>query len=50
MDTPANRKSQPQADYSKWAKVSEVASTIVFLASPQNLVTRGSLVTTYGQT
>jgi len=50
MDTPANRESQPKADYSKWAKVGDVASTIAFLASPQNLVTRGALVTAYGQT
>jgi len=49
LDTPANRKSQPQADYSRWVKVSDVASTVVFLASPRNVVTRGSLVTAYGQ-
>ncbi len=50
MDTPTNRQSMPNADYSKWAKVSEVAATIVFLASPQNAITRGALVPAYGQT
>jgi NAD(P)-dependent dehydrogenase (short-subunit alcohol dehydrogenase family) len=49
MDTPANRAAMPKADFGKWAKVSEVAATIAFLASPQNGVTRGALVTVYGQ-
>jgi NAD(P)-dependent dehydrogenase (short-subunit alcohol dehydrogenase family) len=48
MDTPANRKSMPGADYSKWATVSGVAKTIAFLASPQNEVTRGACVEVYG--
>jgi len=34
MDTPANRKSMPNADYAAWPKVEEVAATILFLASP----------------
>jgi NAD(P)-dependent dehydrogenase (short-subunit alcohol dehydrogenase family) len=48
MDTPANRQAMPTADPSKWAKVSEVAATVAFLASPQNAVTRGALVPVYG--
>ena len=48
MDTAANRKSMPNADYASWPKVSEVAATIAFLASPQNTVTRGALVPVYG--
>jgi NAD(P)-dependent dehydrogenase (short-subunit alcohol dehydrogenase family) len=48
MDTPANRKSMPDADYSKWPKVEEVAATIVFLASPENAVTRSAIVPVYG--
>ena len=48
MDTPANRKAMPNADYTKWPKLSEVAATIAFLASPQNIVTRGALVPVYG--
>jgi NAD(P)-dependent dehydrogenase (short-subunit alcohol dehydrogenase family) len=48
MDTPANRASMPGADYSKWAKVEDVAATIGFLASPENTVTRGGLVPVYG--
>jgi len=49
MDTPANRKSMAQADYSKWARVEDVASTIEFLASPENTCTRGGLVPVYGR-
>jgi NAD(P)-dependent dehydrogenase (short-subunit alcohol dehydrogenase family) len=49
MDTPANRKSMPNADFSKWPKVAEVAATIAFLASPANTVTRGGLVPVYGR-
>jgi len=49
MDTPINRQMMPKADYDKWAKLSEVAATIAFLASPQNAVTRGALVPVYGR-
>ena len=49
MDTPANRKAMPKADFEKWPKVEEVAATIAFLASPQNAVTRGALVPVYGR-
>lgn len=49
MDTPANRKSMPKADYDTWPKVEEVAATIVFLASPENKVTRGAVVPVYGK-
>jgi NAD(P)-dependent dehydrogenase (short-subunit alcohol dehydrogenase family) len=49
MDTPANRKAMPKADYSAWPKVEEVAATILFLASPENRVTRGAVVPVYGK-
>lgn len=49
MDTHANRKSMPDADFDAWPKVEQVASTIAFLASPDNSVTRGGLVPVYGQ-
>jgi NAD(P)-dependent dehydrogenase (short-subunit alcohol dehydrogenase family) len=49
MDTPANRNSMPKADFNVWPKVEEVAATIVFLASPQNAVTRGAVVPAYGK-
>jgi NAD(P)-dependent dehydrogenase (short-subunit alcohol dehydrogenase family) len=49
MDTPANRKSMPKADYASWPKVGEVAATILFLASPENTVTRSAIVPVYGK-
>jgi NAD(P)-dependent dehydrogenase (short-subunit alcohol dehydrogenase family) len=49
MDTPANRKAMPKADYALWPKVEEVAATILFLASPENKVTRGAIVPVYGK-
>jgi NAD(P)-dependent dehydrogenase (short-subunit alcohol dehydrogenase family) len=49
MDTPANRAAMPKADHALWPKVEEVAATIVFLASPDNRVTRGAVVPVYGR-
>jgi NAD(P)-dependent dehydrogenase (short-subunit alcohol dehydrogenase family) len=49
MDTPANRQAMPKADFSLWPKVEEVAATILFLASPENRVTRGAVVPVYGR-
>jgi NAD(P)-dependent dehydrogenase (short-subunit alcohol dehydrogenase family) len=49
MDTPANRQAMPKADFALWPKVEEVAATIVFLASPDNRVTRGAIVPVYGK-
>jgi NAD(P)-dependent dehydrogenase (short-subunit alcohol dehydrogenase family) len=49
MDTLANRRAMPRADFDTWPKVEEVAATILFLASPENRVTRGAIVPVYGQ-
>jgi NAD(P)-dependent dehydrogenase (short-subunit alcohol dehydrogenase family) len=49
MDTQANRQAMPKADFTLWPKVEEVAATIVFLASPDNRVTRGGIVPVYGK-
>jgi NAD(P)-dependent dehydrogenase (short-subunit alcohol dehydrogenase family) len=48
MDTEANRKAMPKADHGAWPKVEEVAQTVLFLASPDNKVTRGAIVPVYG--
>ena len=48
LDTPANREAMPKADHSLWPKLDEVVSTILFLASPENRVTRGGVVPVYG--
>jgi NAD(P)-dependent dehydrogenase (short-subunit alcohol dehydrogenase family) len=49
LDTPTNRKAMPKADHAAWPKVEEVARTILFLASPDNKVTRGAIVPVYGR-
>jgi NAD(P)-dependent dehydrogenase (short-subunit alcohol dehydrogenase family) len=49
IDTPANRKSMPTADHSKWPTPAQLAETIAFLASAQNTLTTGTLVPVYGR-
>lgn len=49
MDTAANRRSMPSADFSKWPKAEEVAEAIVFLASPSNGLTSGTVLPVYGK-
>jgi NAD(P)-dependent dehydrogenase (short-subunit alcohol dehydrogenase family) len=49
MDTATNRNAMPKADFDAWPKVEDVAATIVFLASPDNKVTRGAIVPVYGK-
>lgn len=48
LDTPANRAGMPEADFSRWPKVEDVARLILFLASPENRVVRGAVVPAYG--
>jgi NAD(P)-dependent dehydrogenase (short-subunit alcohol dehydrogenase family) len=50
MDTPDNRQAMPDADFSAWPKVEQVAATMLFLASAENTVTRGAIVPVYGKT
>lgn len=49
MDTPANRRDMPKANFDAWPKVEEVAATILFLASPENKLTRSGLVPVFGK-
>ncbi|HKQ61643.1 MAG TPA: SDR family NAD(P)-dependent oxidoreductase [Candidatus Polarisedimenticolaceae bacterium] len=49
LDTPANRAAMPQADFTRWAKLYEVAATIAFLASPENRAARGGIVPVFGR-
>jgi NAD(P)-dependent dehydrogenase (short-subunit alcohol dehydrogenase family) len=48
LDTPANRRAMADADYATWVAPSAVAEVIVFLASPDNKVTRGAVIPVYG--
>jgi len=49
IDTPANRDAMPDADHDSWPNPEEIAETIAFLVSPDNKVTRGSVVSVYGR-
>jgi len=49
MDTLANRKAMPDADFSRWPSTRDVAQAIVTLASPENKVTSGAVVPVYGR-
>ena len=49
LDTPANRKAMPKADFSKWVSLDAAAQAIVHLASPENAVISGALVPIYGR-
>jgi len=48
MDTPANRKSIPGADFSKWVRPSAVASLIIWLASEAANDMNGAAIPIYG--
>ncbi len=48
LDTPANRAAMAGADYSRWVAPADIARLIVFLASPENQVTRGAVIPVYG--
>ncbi len=50
MDTPANRKAMPKADFSIWPKVEDVARVIVFLCSEDARLIQGAAIPVYGQT
>lgn len=49
IDTPANRAAMPKSAFDTWPKPAEIAQTIVFLASPENTLTTGTLVPVYGR-
>lgn len=48
IDTAANRKAMPDADYSTWPKPEELARVILFLASTQASAIHGAAVPVYG--
>jgi NAD(P)-dependent dehydrogenase (short-subunit alcohol dehydrogenase family) len=50
IDTPANRKAMPNADFSKWPKPEEIARVILFLCSNDAHLIQGASVTVYGDT
>jgi len=48
MDTPANRKSMPDADFSKWVQPATIASLMVWLAGEAGKDVNGAVIPVYG--
>jgi NAD(P)-dependent dehydrogenase (short-subunit alcohol dehydrogenase family) len=48
IDTQANRKAMPDADYAKWPKAEEIARVILFLCSDDGKLVHGAAVPVYG--
>ena len=49
IDTPANRRDMPNADFSKWVKPEAIARVIVFLASDDSKPISGAAIPVYGK-
>jgi NAD(P)-dependent dehydrogenase (short-subunit alcohol dehydrogenase family) len=49
IDTEANRKAMPNADFSKWPKPEEIAQVILFLCSPEAKLIHGAAIPVYGE-
>jgi NAD(P)-dependent dehydrogenase (short-subunit alcohol dehydrogenase family) len=48
IDTEANRKAMPKADFSKWPKPGDIARVILFLSSDEARLIHGAAVPVYG--
>ncbi|PYT81906.1 MAG: short-chain dehydrogenase [Acidobacteria bacterium] len=49
IDTDANRKAMPKADFAKWPKPQDIARVILFLCSDEAKVIHGAAIPVYGQ-
>lgn len=49
IDTPANRRDMPDADFSKWVAPAEIAAVIRFLVSDESAPTSGAAIPVYGR-
>jgi NAD(P)-dependent dehydrogenase (short-subunit alcohol dehydrogenase family) len=49
IDTEANRRASPRADFSKWVKPEEIARVILFLAGPDARIVSGAHVPVFGR-
>src|SRR6185295_11364500 len=48
IDTDANRKAMPNADFDRWPKPADIARTILFLSSDDAQLIQGAAVPVYG--
>ncbi len=49
IDTEANRKAMPKADFSKWPKPQDIARVILFLCTDEAKVIHGAAIPVYGE-
>lgn len=49
IDTPANRVAMPDADHGRWVTPSEIAGTVLFLASDESAPISGAQIPVYGK-
>jgi NAD(P)-dependent dehydrogenase (short-subunit alcohol dehydrogenase family) len=49
IDTPANRKSMPNADHTRWVQPAEIAAVISFLVGPHARIISGAAIPVYGR-
>jgi NAD(P)-dependent dehydrogenase (short-subunit alcohol dehydrogenase family) len=49
IDTPANRRDMPHADFSRWVKPREIARVLVFLASDDSKPISGAAIPVFGK-
>jgi NAD(P)-dependent dehydrogenase (short-subunit alcohol dehydrogenase family) len=49
IDTPANRRAQPDADHSKWVPPQQIAKVVRFLVSDDSAPTSGAAIPVYGR-
>ena len=49
IDTPANRRNSPKADFAKWVNPKDIAEVMVFLLSDTSDVVSGAAVPVYGK-
>lgn len=49
IDTPANRASSPDADFSRWVQPAEIARVVLFLLGPEARSISGAHVPVYGK-
>ena len=50
IDTEANRRAMPKADFAKWPKPEQIARVILFLCSDDARVIHGAAIPVYGDT
>ena len=50
IDTEANRRAMPQADFTSWPKPEDIARVVVFLCSDEAKLVHGAAVPVYGNT